>query len=445
MSSDLRDASLAGLLAAAGEAVRARRLAEVADLEVIAQWAAIHGADPLEGLSSRERDRARRIGKVLRQVGGEGTPGVQDFCLGEIALARGTHVLSTRSLMADVLDLIHRLPLTWAVCLAGQAEPWVARRVASMSRDLPLDRVWVVDQAVARMIAHEATSRTLTVAEAKIAEADPARVEEQADQARERLFAAVGQSDEDQLRMVVARCTAGDAAGVDAMLERVAEILLARHPDATSDERRSMAMGYFGRLGELYTLLLQGVVDSDDPAGPDEPGELAGALALPADVLALLGDPVIAERIAPRSVLYVHLHEAAILTGDGVARVEGLGPQTLSQLQALLLGTRVSVQPVIDLADRVRTTAYEHPESLKQRVHLVTGGDYWPWAVSTSREVDYDHPTPYRPGAPPDDPPQTGTHNSGPWAGDTTGGRPTPATSHASAAQAATPGRPRTA
>src|SRR3954452_18325877 len=142
MPIDLRDASPAVLLAAAGDAVRARRLAEVADLEGVAQWAAVHGADPLEGLDSREREHARRIGKVLRQVGGEGTPGVQDFCLGEIAIARGTHVLSTRSAMADVLDLIHRLPATWAVCRTGAAEVWVARKVASLSRGVPLDRVW---------------------------------------------------------------------------------------------------------------------------------------------------------------------------------------------------------------------------------------------------------------------------------------------------------------
>ena len=50
---------------------------------------------------------------------------------------------------------------------------------------------------------------------------------------------------------------------------------------------------------------------------------------------------------------------------------------------------------MLDLSDRVRTTAYEHPESLKERVHLTTGGDYWPYATSTNRHVDYDHPTPY--------------------------------------------------
>jgi hypothetical protein len=71
----------------------------------------------------------------------------------------------------------------------------------------------------------------------------------------------------------------------------------------------------------------------------------------------------------------------------------------------------VTVKPVIDLADAVRTTAYEHPEAIKERVHLITGGDYWPYATSTSRNVDYDHPTPYDPSL---EKAQTGTHNSGP-------------------------------
>ena len=42
MNDDLPDLDASGLLAAASEAVRARRLAEVRDLEVLAQWAAIH-------------------------------------------------------------------------------------------------------------------------------------------------------------------------------------------------------------------------------------------------------------------------------------------------------------------------------------------------------------------------------------------------------------------
>lgn len=114
-------------------------------------------------------------------------------------------------------------------------------------------------------------------------------------------------------------------------------------------------------------------------------------------------------------MLHVHLHEAALISADAVARVEGLGPTSVSALCALLGRTRLTVCPVRDLSSRVRSTAYEHPESLKEQVYLTTGGDYWPFATSTSRQVDYDHPTPYDDTGPPDPKrPQTGSHNSGP-------------------------------
>ena len=92
MSDTLSGLDAVALLAAATGAVRERRLAEVRDLEVLAQWAASHSSDPTEGPDGRT---ARRVGNVLAQLGGEGTPGVQDFCLGEIALARGTGVTAT--------------------------------------------------------------------------------------------------------------------------------------------------------------------------------------------------------------------------------------------------------------------------------------------------------------------------------------------------------------
>ena len=115
--------------------------------------------------------------------------------------------------------------------------------------------------------------------------------------------------------------------------------------------------------------------------------------------------------MAPKATLYVHLHQAALEGHAAVARVEGLGPVAVGSLKRLLCRTRLTIRPVLDLSARVRTTAYEHPETLKERIYLITGGDYWPYATSTSRTVDYDHPTPYDPTGPPG---QTGTHNSGP-------------------------------
>ncbi|GAB3070478.1 hypothetical protein GCM10027215_05120 [Nocardioides zeae] len=400
-----------GLLDAAAEAVRARRLAEVRDLEVIAAWAAVHSGESI------------RLRNPLVNVGGEGTPGVQDHALGEIALARSSGVAATINALADVLDLQHRLPLTWAVVRDGGAEVYVARKVARMSRHLPVSVVGVVDVAVARMIATEAPGRVLTVAEGKVIEADPALHEQRVEEERRRRYVGLGRTDEFGLRTLIARLDAGDAAWVQATVARVAEIIVPGHPDASADEVRAIALGYLARPADLLALLVEHEATASqsetgaepEPVTDDEPLEPSRATALPTDVLAGLQRTDLT-KLRPKVTLYVHLHEATLLGAQGVARVEALGPRTLGALQRLLATTSVTVKPVIDLADAVRTTAYEHPEALKERVHLITGGDYWPYATSTSRHVDYDHPTPYDPDRPPDQPAQTGTHNSGPLA-----------------------------
>jgi hypothetical protein len=402
MNDDLSALDAPGLLAAASEAVRARRRAEVGDLEVLAQWAAVHSDEP-----SHPRDQ-------LVQLGGEGTPLVQDFCLGEIALARGTGVMATQNATADTLDLIYRLPEIWGACLTGEVDLYIARRVAKLSRHLPPDKVGVVDRAVARVIAHESAGRVLAVAEAKIIEADPGLHQERVEAERRRRYVSSSRTDEYGLRTVIARVQAGDAVWVEATLARVTEIIAPRHPDATPDEVRSIAFGWLARPAELLTLLLEHRQEQEELDLGLEPEVEAAtasrATALPADLLDALRDADLSP-LAPKAVLYVHLHEAALHGAGGVARVEDLGPATLTSLQALLARTALTVQPVLDLSDRVRTTAYEHPESLKERVHLVTGGDYWPYATSTNRRVDYDHPIRYDDTGPPG---QTGTHNSGP-------------------------------
>ncbi len=396
------------LLAAASRVVRERRLGEVRDLQVLSQWAAVHSADPTQG---PDGELARRLGDVLVHPGGDGTPGVQDFCLGEIALARGTGVTATTNALADVLDLEHRLPRTWAVVRAGDAEVYIARRVARLSRHLPVARVGIVDSAVARIIDHEAGGRVLAVAEAKIIEADPALHDQRVEAERARRYVGMGRSDEFGLRTVIARIEAGDAVWVEATIVRVAEILAPTHPHAGADELRAIAFGYLARPAELLQLLLEhnegepgadGSSDDGPSRATDVPASLLGALSR-ADLSPL----------APRAVLYVHLHEAALAGADAVARVEGLGPVPLSALCGLLGRTRLTVRPVRDLSSRVRSIAYEHPESLKEQTYLRTGGDYWPYATSTSRRVDYDHPTAYDDTGPPKAR-QTGSHNSGP-------------------------------
>lgn len=335
------------------------------------------------------------------------SPRVQEHCLAELAVVRRVHPLAARKLVADALDLHHRLPLLWRRVRALEIEAWLARKIATATRDLDHTGAALVDAAVADA-AGESAGRILDIVAAKIIEADPDTHQARLDADRRRRYVALGQTDEFGLRLVIARVHAGDAVWVDAIVDRVADILTPDHPhDTPRDTLRSIAFGYLARPADLLRLLLEA-----NAAGTDEPEESGPdrATALPADLLDALHsiDPA---RLRPTATLYLHLHEAALAGATGVARCEGLGPLLPSQVRDLLGHTHVTIKPVIDLADRVSVNAYEHPESLKERVRLTTPGDYFPHAVSTAGTMDFDHVAPYRPGGPPG---QTGTHNSGP-------------------------------
>jgi hypothetical protein len=409
MDDNLSDLDKAGLLAASSEAVRARRLAEVRDLQVLLEWARAHSGEP-----DHHRDR-------LLELAGEGAPQVQEYCLGEIALARGTGVTATVNALVETMNLVYRMPETWKVLEAGDAEVGIARRVARLSSHLPLAVMPVVDKAVARVIAHESGGRVLELAEARIIEAAPELHASRVEGEMRKRYVTSSRTDVYGLRTVIARCEAGDVVWIEATTSRVVEIITPLHPGATADELRSIAFGYLARPAELLQLLLENREEQDElDLGLEEPvtaeATRTRAMAMPADLLEALKDLDLSP-LAPKAVLYVHLHHAAV-NGDatGVACIEGLGPRTYASLAELLARTDLVVKPVIDLSNRVRTTAYEHPESLKELVHLTTNGDYWPFATSTSRKVDYDHPVPYDAeqdirGGPPG---QTGNHNSGP-------------------------------
>ena len=115
MDDDLTNLDKAGLLAASSEAVRARRLAEVRDLKVLLAV----GSRPTRASPTHPRDR-------LMELAGEGAPQVQEFCLGEIALARGTGATATVNALVDVLG-------PGATGCRGPGRSWDRRRRASTS------------------------------------------------------------------------------------------------------------------------------------------------------------------------------------------------------------------------------------------------------------------------------------------------------------------------
>ncbi len=120
----------------------------------------------------------------------------------------------------------------------------------------------------------------------------------------------------------------------------------------------------------------------------------------------------------PKAVLYVHLTKEALDSGDGVARVEGIGPVTLDQAKQWLSDCTITLKPVLDVAGITPVDAYEIPDQMREAIHLITPADTFPYASCTSRKMDLDHTIPYLPmvstsstGGPPG---QTGIGKLGP-------------------------------
>ena len=385
-------------LAAATAGVRARRAAEVEEMRLAAHWAVLHG-------------EARDDRDPMTTPGGEGSPSVREYALPELAMARETHTATTRALVADTLDLHHRLPATWRRVTELDCEPWLARKVAALSRAVPAATVAIVDLAVAAAITGHAPSTVLQIAQAKVIEADPETHAMRREADRHRRYVSLSRCDEFGFRQVIARVTAGDAAWLDAMIDRVADILALDHGhDHNRDELRSLALGWLARPADLLKLLL----DHNEPAGdqPEQPAWAPDHLAGTAERLASMSTRQLAS-LRGRGTVFVHLSEASLRQQAGLARVEGQGPMLAQCLAELLGHADVTVQPVRDLTGQIRADRYEHASPLKDQVWLLTGGDVFPFSPrsATRSGVDFDHPTAYVPAGPAG---QTGTHNSGP-------------------------------
>jgi len=389
-------------LARAAESVRARRLAEVDGLLLTLRWCDLHSVDP------QTQPGAVPVGKggdKLVRLGGDGTPEVADLCLAELAVARHAHVVAVRNEAADALDLRHRLPNLFAAVLALEVEPWVARKVAAMSRRLSKDAVGLVDLAVTEAV-HEAPRRLLGIAEAKVIEADSAGywAKVVADSAKTGVWvqqrkpgklvdALSGDAGVSGLRV---RMPDADVVDLDATLDDLADALAVtaeEDSELTRDQLRARALAVLADPPRAAALL-SGATGGDE-ATDDAP---APAPAPPRPV---------------RRVLHVHLH-VDVLTGrvPGIGRVEELGPVLLEQVAALLGHRDVTLTPVVDLNTGASVNSYEHPAAVKQRTMLRTVYEAFPHSASrATRRLDHDHPTPYDNTGPPG---QTGDHNDAP-------------------------------
>jgi len=151
-------------------------------------------------------------------------------------------------------------------------------------------------------------------------------------------------------------------------------------------------------------------VDPQWPAPPREPEDgvpldLGCQRALDARLAQIRHDahnrqhphPAGANRLRPgQTTIYVHLTDHTLASGDGVVRVEGVGPLLASQLSELVGHGPYTVKPVIDLNDAVSVDAYEIPTRIRERVQLIHPVELFPYGNrETDRAIDLDHIRPY--------------------------------------------------
>ena len=81
-----------------------------------------------------------------------------------------------------------------------------------------------------------------------------------------------------------------------------------------------------------------------------------------------------------------------------MVRWEGEGPLTHAFVHDHLRPLHdYVIKPVLDLTGQAPVDAYELPDRLREAVHLTTPADVFPYATSTSRNVDIDHTEEYDP------------------------------------------------
>ncbi len=370
------------VLAAAGTGQRLVNLAQAMQLKLAARWADLNGClDPSQsaGLPGMER---------LLPTGGEGTPAVTEFAPAELAAELGMGPVAGDYLISDALDLRHRLPRLWDLVCAGEVRVFAARQIAQTTRHLSAAAAAKVDATAARYAVRVGWGRLQAVVEAAVIAADPDAARPRAEAVRDAQGVWVSRDHELGYKRLFARGAAPDLDALDARLDVIADDLADWGDTDSLDLRRAKALGVLANQGTNQPLNLTDQQGKDTAAGG--------------------GGPTRSERRRPsagKAILNVHVSEAGLCGGYGVARVEDLGPILLDQVKEFLGHRNVVLKPVIDL---------NRPMRAADAVYFRSPADCFPHATSTSRRRgDLDHTIPY---VPPDDggpPGQTRLDNLG--------------------------------
>ena len=235
---DLGGLSGGELLDHVDELARTLRETDVAILLAARQHAVINNAETIEPWQLRVPG-----GERPRRFGGVGTPLVAEFSPATLGGRLGLSTHAARGLMADALDLAHRLPRLWERVQALEVKASYARLVARKTRDLTLEQAGYVDERVVESADGRIPwSRFELLVEAAVKAADPETAAAREEAERRRQFANPTASTEDGMRGFYIRGPFATIARLDAAVAFFAAALAHLGDAGSEDERRVKAV-----------------------------------------------------------------------------------------------------------------------------------------------------------------------------------------------------------
>ncbi|CAM3485799.1 HNH endonuclease signature motif containing protein [Nocardioides dubius] len=333
-------------------------------------------------------------------LGGEGTPAVAAFAAEEFAAASGISRYAALSLLADALDLHHRLPLLWAQVELLEVPAWKARRVAELTRKLSREAAAWFDKTLAdgERYGWPTIERVLAMAVAKF---HPELVRDK--------NGPLTKADWDvQLNH---RYGPDGAASGTSTLDVVGDSLdLARFHDLVCDEAEKLKRaGDTDTLGQRKAKALGSIAEAQgtlDYEGSDALNHRDHRDHAAGDAGGAASEPVSQGRRLGRGLrVFVHTTLADLFSTDDLtlADAERLGPILIEQLTDWLQrhGSIASITPVIDLNRTGAVDRHDPPAWMAEQVRQRDQHCVFPHCTRSSSDADLDHIDPYNETGPP--------------------------------------------
>ena len=379
------------LLALLEDKEAAARAAERGKLRLAAQWCVLPPATADTGVAVWGDAGLPGMRQYDETLGGEGTPLVAAFTPEPFAAALGVSTFAGMQLLADAMDLQHRLPGIWSKVDRLDVAPWKARRVAQATRSLSQRAAAYIDAELAHRISTCGAVMIERVVAAAIAKFHPELLAEREKKGKAGWHVSLHQASAGEFAGTSYLDVAGDTLDLDKFYALVCDQAAAMAAAGDTDPlevRKAKALGVIAdqqAQADLLALIQDRDVQSSPATTGRRPQTTRTALYLHGSITDFLG-------LGQSSVEPVE---------TPLGTVEKLGPATLEKIREWVGHSNVSIHPVIDLSDTHAVDAHDPPSRTREQVILRDRHCVFPWCNRDARSCDLDHIEPYVEDGPP--------------------------------------------